>query len=154
MKTRVLLLAPVLAACASPSQTAVTPCTPCQQTAPVAAPSAAQPARSAKLDALGQKRVELLTRALAMTELLHETGRTGLEEVMRARRDVAVAAREGLRDENRRHALVTYHDVMVKEVDAMKERYETGKVNEGDLRRAEAALAEAEYWLAEATEGP
>ena len=35
---------------------------------------------------------------------------------------------------------------------AMKQRYDSAKVTEAELHRVEAALAEAEYWLLEATE--
>jgi outer membrane protein TolC len=47
-----------------------------------------------------------------------------------------------------------YRDAVLESKGTMKEHYASGAVTESDLRRADAALAEAEYWLDETIDGP
>jgi outer membrane protein TolC len=147
-----LLLAPLVFACSAPAQSAPTPCTPCQQPTLQAAPSSAATARSEELDALAERRVELLSKSLATTEAQYRAGAASMETLMQAERDIALAARDGLRGEKRRHELERYRAAMNTASGAMKQRYDSAKVTEAELHRVEAALAEAEYWLLEATE--
>ena len=121
---------------------------------PTAVESADRPARSSKLEALAQQRVDQRKKTLELMTIQYTSGHASLGELMHDQREVALAAREGLRGDKRRQELAAYRDATLEANAAMKRRYTMAAVNESDLRRAEAALTEAEYWLVEASEAP
>ncbi len=146
----------LLSGCAPAAAPGPAPCTPCEQRAPAGlAAQATEPLpRSSKLEALARKRIDLLKQSLEVASTQYKRGQASLEELMRGQREIALAAREGLRGDKRRQELAAYRDATLESNAAMKRRYTMGSVTEGDVHRAEAALAEAEYWLTEATDAP
>ena len=80
----------------------------------------------------------------------YDRGSAGLDELLAAYRDVAVAARDsGLRGERRRRELVAYRDAMVKMRQLAQIQLDKFGTTSANAAGAEGHLAEAEYWLAE-----
>lgn len=145
-----LLLAGLLAACGS-SAAPQTPCGPCSSSADLA--HAGLP-RSARVERLAHDRVELARKRLVVLRASFEHGTATLEELFAGFRDVAFAARDsGLHGETLRGILTDYRDGVKSLRELTKERVASGKVGEDAMSRVDALVAEAEYWLAEATDG-
>jgi hypothetical protein len=151
MRVAILLPCALLAACAP----APAPCTPCQPPSsqaptPVAQTASAAP-RPPQLDELGERRVDLSRKRVAVLALMYDKGAVGLTDLLAAYRDVAFAARDsGLRGDVLRKALQDYRDAMVALREHTHVLYKAGAVNDADVDHVDAAVAEAEYWLAEA----
>jgi len=127
-------------------------CGPCQAASADAAPNLS-PA-SAKLRALGAKRVELARKRLTSLRIAFDHGSATVDELFAACRDVAFAARDsGLRGGALRDVLQEYRDAVVALKDLTRERAAKGVVGEDAVNRVESQLAEAEFWLAEASQG-
>jgi hypothetical protein len=126
--------------------------------APVAAPGsspapATAAARSKELEKLAEARVELAKKRIALLQAKFEHGAASLSELLEARRDVAFAARDsGMRGEALMRVLADYRDAMRSLIELTKTRHAQGAVDEASVQAAEAALAEADFWLAEASE--
>ncbi len=151
---RALLLSAALltaCACGGSSRPPTGPCGPC------AAGSAEAPSlapRSPKLEALALRRVELARKHLAQLRESFAKGSTTLDELFAASRDVAFAARDsGLRGGPLRDVLKDYRDAVAALKELTKERLAKGTVSEEAMGRVEALEAEAEFWLADASEG-
>ncbi len=128
------------------------PCGPCASGASAGLEHVAAP-RSAKVEQLAKRRVEQLRELLAQLRTSFEHGATGLDELFAALRDVAFAARDsGFHGEELRSILTDYRDAVAALRDLTRERASRGAVGEGAVQRVEVLLAEAEYWLGEATE--
>jgi hypothetical protein len=149
-----LLPAVVLVACAcggSSKPAASGACGPCAASA--GAPSL-PPHRSAKLEALAARRVELARKRLAQLRESFAHGSTTLDELFAASRDVAFAARDsGLSGAPLRDVLKDYRDAVTALKELTKERLAKGAVDAEAMTRVEALEAEAEFWLADASEG-
>jgi len=143
----------LVAACGgSASKPASGPCGPCQSTGGAGLERVALP-RSPKLTHLAQERVELARKRLAQLRASFEHGKTSLDELFAALRDVAFAARDsGFRGEALRSVLTDYRDAVLALRDLTRERMAKGAVGEDAMNRVEALVAEAEYWLGEAEE--
>jgi len=152
---RALLLSAALltvCACGGSSKPASGPCGPCAASGSAAAPSFAP--RSPKLEALALRRVELARKRLAQMRDSFAKGSTTLDELFAASRDVAFAARDsGLRGAPLRDVLKDYRDAVAALKELTKERLAKGAVDEEAMTRVEALEAEAEFWLADASEG-
>jgi hypothetical protein len=112
------------------------------------------PRRSAKLEALAARRVELARKHLAELRESFAKGSTTLDELFAASRDVAFAARDsGLHGAPLRDVLKDYRDAVAALKELTKERLAKGAVSEEAMGRVEALEAEAEFWLADASEG-
>jgi hypothetical protein len=148
-----LLSAALLTVCAcAGSKAASGPCGPCAASGSAEAPSLAP--RSPKLEALALRRVELARKRLAQMRDSFARGSTTLDELFAASRDVAFAARDsGLRGAPLRDVLKDYRDAVAALKELTKERLAKGAVNEEAMGRVEALEAEAEFWLADASEG-
>jgi hypothetical protein len=143
----------VLSACAGPTNANSGPCTPCPQ---VAATGAAplQP-RSAKLDQLGQERVDVAKARIPVLRLYFVRGAISPAEFLAAFRGVAFAAREsGLRGEALRSALTEYRDHAKEALESQRQRVATGAQTGDSLNQMKEGVLEAEYWLAEASQRP
>jgi len=150
-----LLSALLLTACGgSAKQPAAGQCGPCAAAASSGAPDLGPP-RSAKLEALAGKRVELARKRLAELRASFGRGTTTIDELFAASRDVAFAARDsGMHGQALRDTLKDYRDAVTALKELTKERLAKGAVNEEALSRVEALEAEAEYWLEEAGPTP
>jgi hypothetical protein len=146
----VLVAGTLLAACGgSAGSHASGPCGPCDSIAGVR-----QIPRSPKLEQLAQQRVELARKRLVLLRASFEHGTTTLDELFAACRDVAFAARDsGLHGERLRHVLTEYRDAVVALKELTRERLAKGSVGEDAVNRVDSLVAEAEYWLGEASEG-
>jgi len=152
---RALLLSATLltvCACGGSSKSASGPCGPCAASGSAEAPSLAR--RSPKLEALALRRVELARKRLAQLRDSFAKGSTTLDELFAASRDVAFAARDsGLRGAPLRDVLKEYRDAVAALKELTKERLAKGAVGDEAMGRVEALEAEAEFWLADASEG-
>jgi hypothetical protein len=140
VRALLLVLASSLAACAPP---------PAPAGSPANAPAVARPSR---LDALGERRVDLARQRTANLRLQFEAGKLTLVELVAAYREVAFAARDsGLRGEPLRRALVEYRGLLDQLRDAQRELTRArGWTDPRSVDALEYASAEADYWLAEA----
>ena len=81
-------------------------------------------------------------------------GRTTLDELVGALRDVAFAAHDsGLHGETLRDILKEYRDALVALKDVTAERVSKGAVTEDAVIRMDLLVVEAEFWLEEANQG-
>jgi hypothetical protein len=125
------------------------PCGPC-----ASAGARAGLARSAKVEQLARQRVDLAGKRLVLLRASFAHGAATLDELFAGFRDVAFAARDsGMRGEALRHVLTDYRDGVKSLRELTKERVAKGAATEEALSRVDALVAEAEYWLAEASEG-
>lgn len=148
----VVLGALPLLACGGASS-ASGPCGPCAASANGGLGSAGTP-RPAKIEQLARERVEVARKRLVQLRASFEHGTTTLDELFDACRDVAFAARDsGLHGETLRRILTEYRDAATSLRDLTRERLAKGAVNEAAMTRVESLVAEAEYWLAEASQG-
>jgi hypothetical protein len=153
----VALTAAFMAACCaacsrSGAADASGPCAPCQ--AP-AAGGRLGPAQSAKMDQLARQRVELARKRLGLMRAGFDKGTVGLDALFAACRDVAFAARDsGMRGAVLRKILLEYRDAVIAMKDLTRDRVAKGAASDEALARVESLLAEAEFWLQEANEGP
>ena len=146
------LSALLLTACAGSAPAASGPCGPCQ-TAAAGLQGVAMP-QSAKLKELGTKRVELARKRLVLLRASFDTGKTTIDELFSACRDVAFAARDsGLHGGPLRDILKEYRDGVIALRDLTRERASKGAVGEDAVTRVESIVAEAEFWLEEAHQG-
>ena len=147
----VALPALVLLACSHSADTG--PCGPCHSPETAGLGRVGLP-RSGKLEQLAQQRVELARKRLVLLRASFEHGTATLDEVFAACRDVAFAARDsGLHGETLRRILTEYRDAVIALKDLTKERAAKGSVGEEAVSRVDSLVAEAEYWLGEASEG-
>lgn len=150
----VVLSALLLTACAS----GATPgpsgaCGPCQAPATAGLQNLAPPG-AAKLKELGLKRVELARKRVVLLRASFDRGATTIDELFAACRDVAFAARDsGLHGGALREVLKEYRDGVVALRDLTRERASKGAVGEDAVSRVESIVAEAEFWLEEASGG-
>jgi hypothetical protein len=142
----------VLTACGAGTPAASGPCGPCQAAAGAGLQSVATP-QSAKLKELGMKRVELARKRLVLLRASFDAGKTTIDELFAACRDVAFAARDsGLHGSPLRDILKDYRDGVLALRDLTRERATRGAVGEDAVSRVESIVAEAEFWLAEANQ--
>lgn len=128
------------------------PCGPCQASSGAAGRPA--PPRSAKLEQLALQRVELAQKRLVLMREGFTRGTVGLDALFAACRDVAFAARDsGLHGEPLKRILTEYRDAVVAMKELTRDRLAKGAVGEEAMKRVEALVAEAEFWLAQAVEG-
>ncbi|MGH7293883.1 MAG: hypothetical protein ACRELB_03065 [Polyangiaceae bacterium] len=146
MPRRFLAVLPLLVACGGGARAAATgQCGPCGSSG-VALP------RPARVEQLARQRVELARKRLVQMRAAFEHGSATLDELFAALRDVAFAARDsGLHGETLRSILTEYRDAVLALQGLTRERMQKGAVGPEALSRVESLLAEAEYWLAEAT---
>jgi hypothetical protein len=152
MRARLVVLSAVLlAGCSSGAgPVASGPCGPCQASASAGLQGVGLP-RSARLDALAAKRIELARKRLAVLRISFDRGVTTLDELIGASRDVAFAAHDsGLHGQALRDLLTEYRDVVAALRDLTKERVAKGAVGEDAVDRMEGLVVEAEFWLEEA----
>ena len=110
--------------------------------------------QSAKLKELGTKRVELARKRLVLLRASFDMGKTTIDELFAACRDVAFAARDsGLHGGPLRDILKEYRDGVIALRDLTRERASKGAVGEDAVSRVESIVAEAEFWLEEAHQG-
>jgi hypothetical protein len=145
MRRSLVALSFVLAsACGGSASTS--PCAPCTQ--PSSAPLGF--ARSAKVEQLAERRVELARKRLAQLRGSFDRGAASLDQLFAALRDVAFAARDsGVRGAPLRAILTEYRDAVVALQGLTRERVAKGAVGEESLSRVEGLVAEAELWLAQ-----
>jgi hypothetical protein len=152
---RALLLAVGLlfvGACSGNTPPASGPCGPCSSAAGAGLQGVALP-RSARLDELGSKRVELARKRLILLRASFDAGKTTIDDLFAAFRDVAFAARDsGLHGGPLRIILKEYRDGVVALRDLTRERASKGAVGEDAVSRVESIVAEAEFWLEEANQ--
>jgi hypothetical protein len=126
---------------------------PCGQCQPSAA-GGRGPLRSAKMEQLAQRRVELARKRLVLMRAGFDKNTVGLDALFAACRDVAFAARDsGMHGDALRKILLEYRDAVVAMKDLTRDRVAKGAVPDEALARVESLLAEAEFWLQEANEG-
>ena len=141
----------LLVACSS-GPGAAAPCGPCQGQAATGLHDAGLP-RSEKLEQLAQQRVASARKRLVALRTSFDRGSTTLEELFAGCRDVAFAARDsGMHGEALRGVLTEYRDSVVALKDLTRERVSKGSVGEDAMTRVDELLAEAEYWLADASQ--
>jgi hypothetical protein len=127
------------------------PCGPCQS----ASMQSVGPSRSAKLKELATQRVDLSRKRLVLLRASFDKGKATLDEVFAAFRDFALASRDsGLDGVALRDVLKEYRDGVVALKDLTSERLSKGAVGEDAMMRVESLVAEAEFLLEEASEGP
>jgi hypothetical protein len=113
------------------------------------------PPQSTKLAELRLKRVELAQKRVVLLRASFDKGKTSIDELFAACRDVAFAARDsGVHGGALRDILREYRDGVVALRDLTRERAAKGAVGEDEVSRIEGIVAEAEFWLEEASEGP
>jgi len=109
---------------------------------------------SPKLIELAAKRVDLARKRLVLLRDSFGKGKATLDEVFAAFRDFALAARDsGLAGGALRDVLKDYRDGMIALRDLTRGRMSKGEVGEDAMIRVESLVAEAEYWLEEASQG-
>jgi hypothetical protein len=149
----VLFSALLLGACGSSAPAATAPCGPCQAPAGAGLQGVALP-QPAKLKGLGVKRVELAQKRVVQLRASFNQGRTSIDDLFAACRDVAFAARDsGIHGGALRDILRDYRDGVLALRDLTRERAAKGAVGEEAVSRVEAIVAEAEFWLEEANQG-
>ena len=143
-----LPLAFLAAACAGSAQSVVAPCAPCAtSTAPPIASAA--PARSAELDALAHRRLELAQKAVLILRVQFQSGSISLTQYLAASKRVAFAARDSkLSPAELRPILEEHVQAMKKALELARARY-PAVVSDDVVAECEYDVAEAEYWLAE-----
>jgi hypothetical protein len=148
-----LTLAALLAsACGGSKPAASEPCGACTSTG---GGRPAGMAVSPKLKALAARRVELARKRLSLLRDGFAHGTATLDEVFAACRDVAFAARDsGMVGPPLRDVLKEYRDAVLALRDLTKQRLAKGTVGDDATARVDALVAEAEYWLEEASQGP
>jgi hypothetical protein len=148
----VILSALLLAACGG-SPGASGPCGPCQSQASAGLQNVAPP-RSARLKELAALRVDLARKRLVLLRASFDRNKATIDEVFAACRDVALAARDsGLYGDTLRDVLREYRDAVTALKDLTRERMSKGTVGEDAMARVESLVAEAEFWLEEASQG-
>ena len=149
-----VLSALLLTACASGATAGPSgACGPCQTAAAAGLQNLAPPG-AAKLKELGLKRVELARKRVVLLRASFDRGATTIDELFAACRDVAFAARDsGLHGGALREVLKEYRDGVVALRDLTRERASKGAVGEAAVSRVESIVAEAEFWLEEASGG-
>jgi hypothetical protein len=113
--------------------------------------AAAPPAPPAELVKRGEARVAAATERIKLVEEMYKRGMVSLGQLASAWRDWAIAQRESPLPPDSIAAATRYRDIMatfLKEVEARQKR---GAASEADLAAARYDLAEAEFWLEEAT---
>jgi hypothetical protein len=150
----VVLSALLLTACASSATPSPSgPCGPCQASAAAGLQNIAAPG-AAKLKELGLKRVELARKRVVLLRASFDRGASTIDELFAACRDVAFAARDsGLHGGALREVLKEYRDGVVALRDLTRERASKGAVGEDAVTRVESIVAEADFWLEEASGG-
>jgi hypothetical protein len=150
-RAAVLLCVVLVAACSGGAASAPSgPCGPCQASSSFGLQNIGLP-RSARLDALAAKRIELARKRLAVLRVSFDRGVTTLDELIGASRDVAFAAHDsGLHGQALRDILTEYRDAVAALRDLTKERFAKGAVGEDAVDRMEGLVVEAEFWLEEA----
>jgi len=109
--------------------------------------------RSAKLEQLAQRRVDVARKRLVLLRAGFDRGTTSLDELFAGFRDVAFAARDsGFHGEALRHVLTDYRDAVLALKELTRERVAKGALGEDAVARVESLVAEAEFWLGEASE--
>ncbi len=109
--------------------------------------------RSAKLEELAERRVELAREYVRSLHVMYRQGLATPAELLLAYREVAVAARDsGLVGEKLRRELAVYRDEMVELERMIEGRAQVGGAGPQEVEHAREALAEADYWLEEANE--
>lgn len=146
-----LPLAFVAVACAPSAQSPVAPCAPCaMSTAPPIA--SAVPARSAELDALARRRLELARKPMEILRVQFQSGSIPLTEYLAASKRVVFAARDSkLSPAELRPILEEHIHAMKKALEIARSRY-PATLSEAALVGCEYDVAETEYWLAELSE--
>jgi hypothetical protein len=149
----VVFSALLLTACASAAAPGPSgACGPCQPSAAAGLQNLAPGA--AKLKELGLKRVELARKRVVLLRASFDHGATTIDELFAACRDVAFAARDsGLHGGALRDVLKEYRDGVLALRDLTRERASKGAVGEDAVSRVESIVAEAEFWLEEASGG-
>jgi len=149
----VVFSALLLTACASSATPSPSgPCGPCQASAAAGLQNLAPGA--ARLKELGLKRVELARKRVVLLRASFDRGASTIDELFAACRDVAFAARDsGLHGGALREVLKEYRDGVVALRDLTRERASKGAVGEDAVSRVESIVAEAEFWLEEASGG-
>jgi hypothetical protein len=110
--------------------------------------------QSPKLKALALQRVEVARKRLVLLRASFDRGATTIDEVFAACRDVAFAARDsGLHGGPLRDVLKEYRDAVVALKELTRERAAKGAVGEEAVARVNSLVAEAEFWLEEASQG-
>ncbi|MGD0526662.1 MAG: hypothetical protein ABSE49_16060 [Polyangiaceae bacterium] len=154
MRLPLLLAALLVAACGGSTPPATGPCGPCPSTGGVGLQGITPP-QSTKLAELRLKRVELAQKRVVLLRASFDKGKTSIDELFAACRDVAFAARDsGVHGGALRDILREYRDGVVALRDLTRERAAKGAVGEDEVSRIEGIVAEAEFWLEEASEGP
>jgi len=126
------------------------PCGPCQS---ASMQSVGLP-RSAKLKELATQRVDLSRKRLVLLRASFDKGKATLDDVFAAFRDLALASRDsGLDGVALRDVLKEYRDGVVALKELTSERLSKGTVGEDAMMRVESLVAEAEFWLEEASQG-
>ena len=146
-----MLCALLLVACGGGATPAASgPCGNCQ--APASAGMQDVPPRSAKLKALAGQRVEAARKRVVLLRASFDRGAATIDEVFAACRDVAFAARDsGLHGGALRDVLKEYRDAVIALRDLTRERASKGAVGEDAVSRVNSLVAEAEFWLEEAS---
>jgi hypothetical protein len=141
----------VLVACGGSAPVPSAPPAPCETTAaPVPAPAArADKPRSEELDKLAEKRMVLTREWIELLRRRYETGSLPLSDLLTAKREVALAARDSLRGDALRAVLAEYVEDTKKLHALVRTRYPRVAADD-DVKHAESRVAEAEYWAAEA----
>jgi hypothetical protein len=153
MRPALLLLSALLAAGCHSGPEASGPCGPCQAQPSSGLQGAGLP-RSAKLEQLGTQRVALARKRLGLLRTSFDRGSTTIDELFTGCRDVAFAARDsGMHGEALRGVLEEYRSAVVALRDLMRERAAKGAVSDDTMTRVDALVAEAEYWLEDASQG-
>ncbi len=148
----VLLAALLVAACGGSTPATTGPCGPCQATGG-AGLQGVTPPQSARLAELRLKRVELAQKRVVVLRASFDRGKTSIDELFAACRDVAFAARDsGIHGGALRDILREYRDGVLALRDLTRERAAKGAVGEDEVSRVEGIVAEAEFWLEEANQ--
>jgi hypothetical protein len=110
--------------------------------------------RPPRLEKLAVQRVDLARKRLVLLRASFDSGKATLDDVFAAFREFALAARDsGLGGGALRDILKEYRDGVVALKDVTRERMSKGAVGEETFVRVESLVAEAEYWLEEASQG-
>jgi hypothetical protein len=129
------------------------PCGPCQSQTGTGMQNVALP-RPPRLEKLAVQRVDLARKRLVLLRASFDSGKATLDEVFAAFREFALAARDsGLGGGTLRDILKEYRDGVLALKDVTRERMSKGAVGEDTFVRVESLVAEAEYWLEEASQG-
>jgi hypothetical protein len=148
-----LIAALLAAACGGSKPSASEPCGACVGGGAAAAGRPVGMATTPKLKALAARRVELARKRLSLLRDSFAHGSATLDELFVACRDVAFAARDsGMVGPPLRDVLKEYRDAVLALRELTKQRLAKGAVGDDASARVEALVAEAEYWLEEASQ--